>query len=233
MIEVDFWVGEFVLEVTNFMKHNDQNKTSQWFKLRNDWFEDPRLSDLTPTARYVFVVLCSLRATSGGPIGNLTVTSLQRRCNLPGRSLKPILLTLWKKGLISLDRLDKKEKIERERGCAPVQPLFIKNKEEKPELKPPPPPTEKNRKAIPELHGKPAEEIADYMTVGAQAALYRDFGEQLFFHAPYALQSFLDSPPDHGSFGKYLRSWLENEKKKGPRMKNISDEEKRILWPLK
>lgn len=120
------------VEVVNFMKHNDK-KTSQWFKLQNDWFDDPKLAKLAPTDRYLFLVLCGLRASNGGPLENIDVTWLQRRCNLQGRSIKPSLLNLCKQGLISLDkiRLDKKRE-EREGGSAAAAP--------RPSAATPPPP---------------------------------------------------------------------------------------------
>lgn len=101
--------GEFVLDIPNFTKHNN-GKTTSWLKLRHDWFDDSRVSRLSVSGRYLWVVLLSLRGTSGKPLDNLTLTSLQHRVNLRGASCVVQLVSMWKLGLVSIERGEREER---------------------------------------------------------------------------------------------------------------------------
>jgi hypothetical protein len=92
---------EIIIDIVNFTKHNPK-KTTSWFKLRNDWFDDPKLCEVPPIDRYIYVALCGLRGTSGVPLRWLSVGALQARLRLSGTSIVPRLVNLQKYGLIIL-----------------------------------------------------------------------------------------------------------------------------------
>lgn len=101
--------GEFNLDVVNFEKYNP-GKTSQWFKLSVDWYQDPAVSRLCPLDQLAFVKLCSLRARKGVALTSLTHRYLIAHLSLGNRSPIASILSIWKQGLISLDIIDKRDK---------------------------------------------------------------------------------------------------------------------------
>lgn len=95
--------GEFDIEIPNFKKWNPETHSHRvWFALRVDWWRDPKIIRLSPLERCLWIQLIGLRATSDGPIANLTTTSLGPMMNLRGTSLVPGLIKLLKLQLINL-----------------------------------------------------------------------------------------------------------------------------------
>lgn len=103
--------GKFNLDVVSFEKHNP-GKTSQWFKMKIDWFDDPAIRRLPIATQLLYVRLLALRASKGGLLTNLCTSSLQHRIGFRGSSVSLQLVSLWKQGLISLDMIDKIDKID-------------------------------------------------------------------------------------------------------------------------
>lgn len=107
--------GEFDLDVVNFTKHNPK-KTPTWWHLKNDWFIDPKFHGVPESTQLLYIKLGCLRAASGERLVSVTTAWIQRRVGVRSSSCKRGLVTLCKKGLISLDkiRIDKIREEEEE-----------------------------------------------------------------------------------------------------------------------
>jgi hypothetical protein len=101
--------GTFDLDIPKFKKYNPR-ETPGWFRLQNDWFLDPKLITLPVTARLLYVTCLSLRASCGGVVVGCTSPGLQLRVGCARRDVRVDLLSLWKKGLISLRTYEQTDK---------------------------------------------------------------------------------------------------------------------------
>lgn len=100
---LDLFKGEFDLDIPNFKKWNpDTRGRRAWFALSVDWYDDPRVHQLSANDERLWLRLLTLRARSSVAIKGLSLRYLRARVPLPGGSLLASILKLLKLGLIDV-----------------------------------------------------------------------------------------------------------------------------------